>query len=128
MNVLRIVERDGTTYDFNTMLSIKQTAAQAENASFVNTQSGANVVTNAVVKEQYQLIFYLNSDDIVPFQTLLPLADGNNVSGFYFTDSMGHYIQEPPEVTIEKIAGHDIWKASATFIFNINNFYSYGTD
>jgi len=126
MNILRIVEKDGTSYDFNTMLSIKRTVAQAENASFVNTQSGGNIVTNSIIKEHYQLVFYLNSNDIIPFQNMLPLAHGDKVRAYYFTNSMGHAIKEPPDVTVEKIAGHDIWKASTMFIFNIKNFYSYG--
>ncbi len=125
LTVLRLVQ-GGATYDFNTMLDFIPMAAQPEASTFVNTQSGATVTTNNVIKKQYNLIFYLNQTDIQPFQTILPQADGITIEAFLFIQGAGYHVQECSEVTVEKIAGMDIYKCSIVYTYDIINTYNYG--
>lgn len=127
LNVLRVVH-SGIVYDFSTLLDLVPTAKQPENATFTNTQSGATIATNQVVKQMVQTVFYLNADDIQPFQSLLPLADGNTIKGYYFTGNVGYNIKEVPSISIEPVSGFNIWKASCDFVYNIKNHYNYGTN
>ena len=125
MNILRI-SYEGSIWDFVTQLDIKKIANTPEAQSFVNTQSGATVTTNNIIKSKFELVFYLNSEDIIPFQEVLPLADGVKVKAWYFSLGQQYNIQEAPEVTVEKVDGWDLWKGTVNFVYQISNTYSYG--
>lgn len=112
---------------FATLIDFAQTAAQPEESTFVQTQTGAKVTTNSIIKNQYELIIYLNSEDIIPFQELLPLADFTNVTCWYFNQGVPYQIQETPIVSVEATQGSDLWKCSCTFVSSIINNYSYQT-
>lgn len=123
---MRIINsRDGSLYDFNTMLLFETTAKQPEYSNFNNTQSGATITTNAIVKQQIEGIFYLNGVDIQPFQSVLPLAEGYYIKAFFYMNGTSYQIDEMPEVSVEKLDGWDIWKGTVNFVYKIINHYPY---
>jgi len=125
VNILR-VNAPGKLWDWVTYLDIKKIANAAEAQSFTNSQSGATVTTNSIIKSKFELVFYLNSKDIIPFQEVLPLADGVKVKAWYFSLGQQYNIQEAPEVTVEKVDGWDLFKGTVNFVYQITNNYSYG--
>ncbi len=125
--VVRVVD-GGNYYDYYTMLEVTPTATTPEAASFTNTQDGGTVTTNSIIKQQYELVFYLNGNDIQTFQTLLPLAaKGTSIEAFLFVGQADFNLLETSEVVVEKISGVDIYKATINYIYNIKNHYQYGT-
>jgi hypothetical protein len=127
MNVLRVIDATGSHTDFNTMLEIVSTSKQPEAQSFSNTQTGETVTTNAIIKRQFEGVFFLNKTDIQTFQNSLPLADGVKIQAYYYTGAAGYPIKEMPEVAIEKLSGFDIWKGTVNFVYNVINHFSYET-
>ena len=117
----------GESNSYYTILEINQTTQAPQNAQFDNTQSGAKITTNTIIKNQYALIFYLNKTDIEPLQTLLPLADfgGKITANLYIRGGSAQVIQEVPSVNVEKVSGHDIYKCTVDFVNDITNFYNY---
>ncbi len=117
----------GESNDYYTVLEINPTTQAPINAQFDNTQSGAKITTNTILKHQYELIFYLNQTDVEPLQTLLPLADygGKITASLYIRGGSAMVIKEVPSVDIEKVSGHDLFKCTIDFVNDITNFYNY---
>ena len=127
MNVLRVADyRTGALYDYNTMLEINQTAEQPERSQFINTQTGQQITTDNILRKNYEMIFYLNKQDIQSFQTVLPLADQTRVQAILLIDGHSYNIKQQPEVTVEKLQGHDIFKGTCVFVNEIIKHNSYG--
>lgn len=133
MVVLRVIFKqirpgEENIFDFNSMLVPDDTTKAPELKSFENTTNGATVSTNIVIKQQWQAVFYLNGNDAANFAKVVPLADGWNVSAYLYAGSSGRQSMESPEITIEKLAGFDIWKASINLVYDIINNYNYGSN
>lgn len=126
LNVLRIIDSSGEATDFNTTLIFDQLTKAPSANGFENTQTGQTINTNTVIKNEFNLTFYLSGADCTTFMQRVPLADGVKYQGFYLANSIGYQIQEQPEISIEKLGGWDIYRANVNFVYNIINHYSYG--
>jgi len=111
---------------FATLIDFKQMAEQPEEQSFTNTQAGSKVTTNSIIKSKFDLVFYLNAADIIPFQEHLPLADFTNIQCWYYNQGTPFEIKETPGISVELTNGNDLYKCSCTFVTSIINTYQYG--